>query len=235
MSGWRDFVPGEVLTAANVQDYLMDQSVMTFASEAARDAVLTSPTEGMIVYLADSNTVVRYEGSSWVAPWSIANGGTGATTLRDAQNSLNVAILQVKNGDLRDAFTTTSSSYVDTGIQVTITPKYSDSLILIIYDVAFNNGTSSSDRFVLDRNGTDIALNNFASPGQTFGTSSFAAVGNASMQKLAGSYLDMPGTTSPLTYKIQVSTTVGTLCINRRAQDTFYGAVSSITVMEVKV
>lgn len=100
MSGWRDFVPGEVLTAANVQDYLMDQSVMTFASAAARTAALTSPTEGMVSYLSDDNILQVYTGSSWVTiaddnGLPVANGGTGATTVAAAQDALRVGYTAV--------------------------------------------------------------------------------------------------------------------------------------------
>lgn len=64
-AGWRDFVAGEVLTAANVQDYLQDQAVMTFASSTARGSAIASPSEGMTTYLADSNVLETYSGSAW--------------------------------------------------------------------------------------------------------------------------------------------------------------------------
>ena len=40
MAGFREFVTGEVLTAANVDDFLAKQAVMKFADAAARDAAL---------------------------------------------------------------------------------------------------------------------------------------------------------------------------------------------------
>ena len=43
--GFKDFTTGEVLTAADVDGYLM-QGVWVFASAAARDAAVTSPQEG---------------------------------------------------------------------------------------------------------------------------------------------------------------------------------------------
>lgn len=64
-AGWRDFVAGEVLTAANVQDYLQDQSVMVFGGTAARGSAIASPSEGMTTYLADSNTIETYSGTTW--------------------------------------------------------------------------------------------------------------------------------------------------------------------------
>ena len=55
-SGRKVFQPGEVLTASNVQNYLMDQAVQYYAGTAARgSAIGTATTEGMMSYLADSN------------------------------------------------------------------------------------------------------------------------------------------------------------------------------------
>jgi len=66
------FTSGSVLTAAQVNTYLMDQSVMRFATEAARTAAFGGagePTlaEGMMSYLMDSNSVQVYNGSAWVS------------------------------------------------------------------------------------------------------------------------------------------------------------------------
>lgn len=62
----KTFVTGTVLTASDVNTYLMNQSVMVFASASARNSAITSPTEGMIAYLSDSNTLTLYDGSAWV-------------------------------------------------------------------------------------------------------------------------------------------------------------------------
>jgi hypothetical protein len=59
-AGWRQFVAAEVLTASQVQDYLQDQVVMDFASNAARTSALASPSQGMISYLTDSNSYWQY-------------------------------------------------------------------------------------------------------------------------------------------------------------------------------
>ena len=64
--GRRTFAAGEVLTASNVMGYLQDQAVMNFAGTAARgSAIGTAVSEGMVSYLADSNTVQAYDGSAW--------------------------------------------------------------------------------------------------------------------------------------------------------------------------
>lgn len=64
-AGFKTFVSGAVLTAGEVNTYLMEQAVMTFADSTARDAAVTSPSEGMVCYLADTNYVQVYDGSAW--------------------------------------------------------------------------------------------------------------------------------------------------------------------------
>jgi hypothetical protein len=73
------FVAGEILDAAEL-NVVSDQSVMVFASEAARNAAIPFPIEGMVVYLQDSNNIRIYDGTSWI-PLPVGSGGTGATTL----------------------------------------------------------------------------------------------------------------------------------------------------------
>jgi hypothetical protein len=66
-AGYLTFNTGDVLTAAQVQYNLQNQSIMYFASAAARDAALTAGIvqEGMFAYLADTNTTVYYDGAAW--------------------------------------------------------------------------------------------------------------------------------------------------------------------------
>jgi hypothetical protein len=62
--GFKDFQTGEVLTAADVDGYLM-QGIWVFASATARDAAVTSPQEGNFAFLKDTNTTTYYTGSAW--------------------------------------------------------------------------------------------------------------------------------------------------------------------------
>lgn len=67
-AGFKTFASGEVLTAANVNTYLMQQTVMVFADSSARSTALgANVSEGMLSYLKDTNKVEVYDGSSWVA------------------------------------------------------------------------------------------------------------------------------------------------------------------------
>jgi hypothetical protein len=65
MAGWFDFVNGQTLPASRVQDFLMNQTVMVFASSAARSSALPTPTDGMVTYLVDSANLWFYNGSTW--------------------------------------------------------------------------------------------------------------------------------------------------------------------------
>lgn len=62
--GYKQFTP-DILQAQDVNEYLMNQAVMVFDSAAARNLALTAPTEGMIVYLKDTNVLQIYDGSAW--------------------------------------------------------------------------------------------------------------------------------------------------------------------------
>jgi len=69
-AGYKLFNTGDVLTAAQVQNNLQNQTIMFFASAAVRDAntALTAAlTEGMFCYLADTNAVEFYTGAAWTA------------------------------------------------------------------------------------------------------------------------------------------------------------------------
>lgn len=64
--GRKVFTAGEVLSAANVQGYLQDQTVMVFAGTTARgSAIGTAVSEGMVSYLSDTNTLQFYDGADW--------------------------------------------------------------------------------------------------------------------------------------------------------------------------
>ena len=66
-AGYLTFNTGQVLTAAQVQYNLQNQTIMYFANAAARDAALPVGTvqEGMFAYLADTNATVFYDGTTW--------------------------------------------------------------------------------------------------------------------------------------------------------------------------
>ena len=88
--GFKTFTTGEVLTAADVNGYLM-QGILVFATEAARNSAITSPQEGQFAFTKDNNSLWYYTGSAWVASGAagdiegvtagvgISGGGTSGT------------------------------------------------------------------------------------------------------------------------------------------------------------
>jgi hypothetical protein len=66
-NGFKTFSTGEVLTAADVNDYFMEQVVAIFADSTARDAQITSPIEGQFCFLKDTNVLQFYNGSAWTS------------------------------------------------------------------------------------------------------------------------------------------------------------------------
>lgn len=64
--GYREWEAGEQLNDSNFQSYLQDQTVMVFASSAARGSALTGVvSEGMVSYLLDTDALEVYDGADW--------------------------------------------------------------------------------------------------------------------------------------------------------------------------
>jgi hypothetical protein len=61
----KEFVAFTRLDASDVNSFLMDQSVMTFADSAARDLAIPTPVEGMVTFLEDTNLTEQYANGAW--------------------------------------------------------------------------------------------------------------------------------------------------------------------------
>jgi hypothetical protein len=62
---YKVFTNGSVLQASEINDNLMNQSVMVFTNVAARTAALTSPVEGMLTWIENVNQYQFYNGTAW--------------------------------------------------------------------------------------------------------------------------------------------------------------------------
>jgi len=109
-SGFRTFTAGEVLTASNVQNYLMDQSVMVFGGSAARSSAIGTANfeEGMVSYLTDTDKVEAYNGTNWV---SVAPASTQGLTLINTTSFSAVASASLP----ASTFTSTYQNYLIKG------------------------------------------------------------------------------------------------------------------------
>lgn len=78
-AGYKLFTTGDVLTAAQVNTFLMQQTTMVFASSAARTSALSGVvSEGMLTYLLDTNSLEYYDGAAF-QPVSNPGDITGVT------------------------------------------------------------------------------------------------------------------------------------------------------------
>jgi hypothetical protein len=83
-AGYKLFATGDVLTAAQVNTFLMQQTVMVFADSAARTTALSGVlAEGMVSYLQDTNSLEVYDGAAWV-------GATGDITALTAGTGISI-------------------------------------------------------------------------------------------------------------------------------------------------
>ena len=113
---YKVFSNGSVLNASDLNDYLMNQSVMVFSSSATRASALTAPVEGMLTWLQDANRYQYYTGTAWAdltdepsgwsdksSNYSIVAADLG-TTIRSTGSAITITINNVltQQGDRID-------------------------------------------------------------------------------------------------------------------------------------
>ena len=140
-------------------------------------------------------------------------------------------VVKVVSTTKTDTFSTSSASFVDiTGLSASITPLFSTSKILILANFAIGSSPDRDVKVNLVRGSTNIAQ----STGATGNSTTYSYPSSIySLNDISINFLDSPATTSSTTYKIQINTSGSTTYVGRRGSDTGYGAISTITLMEV--
>jgi hypothetical protein len=153
---------------------------------------------------------------------------------------IRAAQINVASTTKTDTFSMSATTYADvTGLAVTITPSSATSKILVIASVFAGTTIGGTNWFGrLLRDSTPISV------GTSVGSRTAVSMvlgASADTAQVSATHLDSPGTTSLVTYKVQIrSETAGQIVyVNRRTSDTDVSQVprgaSSITVIEVPV
>jgi hypothetical protein len=137
-------------------------------------------------------------------------------------NSGKGKVLQVVTGTLTSETTTSSSTFVDTGLDVLITPSSTSSKIFITSSIStFNEATARSMYWTLYRDSTNL--------GNNAGFFSTYHAGGSAGSSGALSFLDTPSTTSQIEYSVYFRRdNSGTAYIST------HGSTNTITAMEIQ-
>lgn len=152
-------------------------------------------------------------------------------TATDVNTYLSNVVVQANSVTITGIISNATTSFVDvTGLSLSITPKSATSKILIMVTGVAATSAAIVCRLNLVRDSTNIAQ---ATGGSSFQTSHIYSASGAVGEAFAISYLDSPATTSATTYKLQFAPSgAGTAYIGRNVS-TNYGAVTTLTVMEI--
>lgn len=111
-SGFLTFTDGSILTAAQVNGYLMKQAVMYFATAAARSSAITSPEEGMVTYRADSDVIEYYNGTAWIAITDVSSSQLVSNKILNTTEERWNVVASASTGTINvDAVTSTAWYY----------------------------------------------------------------------------------------------------------------------------
>jgi hypothetical protein len=202
-----------VLTAGATAGDLVE--VISFQVSSVLNAIPASPSSVGTSYLVDGSVTAAKLASG------AALSNLGTSQLADA-NMAPGSVLQVVTDTQPGEQSTTSTSFVDTALSVTITPISATSRIFLLYTGSAGNDGTQESYLTFVRNSTNLGS----------GTSGLMRIwfANSTSYHFSGmsmSLLDSPATTSATTYKVQFRTNAGIAYISGG------NATDSLTVFEI--
>jgi hypothetical protein len=152
--------------------------------------------------------------------------GTNGLTFNNATTQASAGcVLQVVQATTTTQVSNSTTTFVDTNLTATITPKFTTSKVLVIVNQSIWKQTTNVSNGVdlkLIRNSTDLGRFAYAI---LFTNSALEVYGSVSV-----SYLDSPASTSAVTYKTQLANQVNTASVKCQPDSI---APSYITLMEI--
>ena len=156
----------------------------------------------------------------------ILDGSAGVTFPNSTVQASSGVVLQVVNATYATQTSNSTSTYADTGITATITPKFSTSKILVLINIGEAQKTAANannDMSInLVRNGTQIV--------QLTQEALLTGTAIALNMPLSLQYYDSPASTSALTYKCQFKNNDNN---GASVQVQVSSVASTITLMEI--
>lgn len=147
-------------------------------------------------------------------------GGDGSTYAKGH-------VVQVVNEKTLVPVSNSSTTFIDTGLTATITPKFATSKILVIVSQngLYKSSSNASNAIWLQLLRGSEALAIF---GYAIGLNLVAQIGYVGGSSIE--YLDSPNTTSPVIYKTQFRNEAAASLVSVQAN---YNGTSTITLMEI--
>lgn len=255
-AGYKLFNTGDVLTAAQVNTYLMEQTVMRFATTTARDTALSGVlAEGMLCYIDADNNLYKYTGSAWV---NIDSGSVSPLTTKGdlyTYSTTDARLAVGTNGHVLTADSTTA-----TGLKWAAAAG-GGKVLQVVQGTTYSTEVSNSTSTDADTNVTATitpsattskilclvtiggTLKNSANSGNYIkfklkrgATTVFSSdghlynpVANSLATGFAMTYLDSPSTTSATTYKVTFNNPNNTAFVSCNA----FNTDSNIQLLEI--
>jgi hypothetical protein len=198
-SGFKNFTAASVLTASDVNNYLMEQSVMSFVSTGSRDVSVTAPEDGMVAYIGSNDAnegLYTYNGTSWRkgpgwnAPWGWMASVTQSAGVVTTSGTTEITVTSTASfssiANRRYLFTVSTSCYDDVASASQFTFRLRNGSL---------TGTSLMAQVV------STSLNNYTPLAFSFSTTLSTASSNGlflTMQRSSGTgRMNSNGTASP--------------------------------------